>query len=159
MIAASNKDLLDAVDDNEFREDLYWRLNVLPIQIPPLRQRKEDISLLVAHFLKVYSGIYNRKVIHISDATIEALKKYHWPGNVRELQNYAERAVVTAVGDEFEYELLPDVVQGKRPRKISNVRAADLDGLVQELIQKCQETRASSQSTEGFQRFALRETT
>jgi DNA-binding NtrC family response regulator len=73
--------------------------------------------------------------VHISDKTIETLNKYHWPGNVRELQNYAERAVVTAMGDEFEYDLLPDVVKGDRRRKISNVRAADLDGLVQELIQ------------------------
>jgi DNA-binding NtrC family response regulator len=135
VIAASNKDLLDAVDDGEFREDLYWRLNVLPIQIPPLRQRKEDIPLLVAHFLKLYSRHYDRHVVHISDKTIETLNKYHWPGNVRELQNYAERAVVTAMGDEFEYDLLPDVVKGDRRRKISNVRAADLDGLVQELIQ------------------------
>lgn len=135
VIAASNKDLLDMVDDGTFREDLYWRLNVLPIQIPPLRQRKEDIPLLAAFFLKHYSDIYNRKVVHLSEETIEALHKYHWPGNVRELQNYAERAVVTAQGDEFEYELLPDVVKGERRRKISNVRAADLDGLVQELIQ------------------------
>lgn len=135
VIAASNKDLLDAVDDGIFREDLYWRLNVLPIQIPPLRQRKEDIALLATHFLKQFSNIYNRKVIHISDETLEALRKYHWPGNVRELQNYTERAVVTAVGDEYDYELLPDVVKGVRRRKISNVRAADLDGLVQELIQ------------------------
>ena len=66
-------------------------------------------------------------VVHISDKTIETLNKYHWPGNVRELQNYAERAVVTAMGDEFEYDLLPDVVKGDRRRKISNVRAADLD--------------------------------
>ena len=135
VIAASNRDLLDAVDDGNFREDLYWRLNVLPIQIPPLRQRKEDIPLLVAHFLKQFSRIYNRKVVHISDRVIDVLQKYHWPGNVRELQNYAERAVVTATADEFEYELLPDVVKGQRRRKISNVRAADLDGLVQELIQ------------------------
>ena len=135
VIAASNKDLLDLVDDGVFREDLYWRLNVLPIQIPPLRQRKEDIPLLAAHFLKLYSNIYNRKVVHLADETIAALEKYHWPGNVRELQNYAERAVVTARGDEFEYDLLPDVVKGERRRKISNVRAADLDGLVQELIQ------------------------
>lgn len=135
VIAASNRDLLDAVDEGEFREDLYWRLNVFPVQIPPLRQRREDIPLLVAHFLKHYSGIYNRKVVHISEQTIEALKRYHWPGNVRELQNYAERAVVTAPGDEFIYDLLPDVVKGERRRKISNVRAADLDGLIQELIQ------------------------
>lgn len=135
VIAASNRDLLDLVDEGTFREDLYWRLNVLPIQIPPLRQRKEDIPLLAAHFLKQYSSVYNRKVVHLSDETIEALKKYHWPGNVRELQNYAERAVVTAQGDEFEYDLLPEVVKGQRRRKISNVRAADLDGLVQELIQ------------------------
>ena len=135
VIAASNKDLLDAVDEGQFREDLYWRLNVLPIQIPPLRQHKEDIPLLAAHFLKQYSSVYNRKVVHIADNTIDALMKYHWPGNVRELQNYTERAVVTARGDEFELGLLPDVVKGERRRKISNVRAADLDGLVQELIQ------------------------
>lgn len=135
VIAASNQDLLDAVDDNLFREDLYWRLNVLPIQIPPLRQRKEDIPQLVAHFLKYYSEAYGRRVVHIAENTIQALTHYHWPGNVRELQNYTERAVVTARSDEFEYDQLPDVVKGIRRRKISNVRAADLDGLIQELIQ------------------------
>ena len=90
VIAASNRDLYAEVDSEKFREDLYWRLNVVPIVIPPLRMRREDIPALVAHFLNVYSDKNDKNVVHIQAAAIEALVDYHWPGNVREVQNYCE---------------------------------------------------------------------
>ena len=96
VIAASNRDLMQEVAENRFREDLYWRLNVVPILIPALRQRKEDVPELVAHFLNVYNEANDRYVVHIQRAAMEALQDYDWPGNVRELQNYIERAVVMA---------------------------------------------------------------
>ena len=114
VIAASNRDLAALVEENTFREDLYWRLNVIPIEIPPLRERREDIPELVGHFLRYYSELNDRFVVHIQREALEALQRHDWPGNVRELQNYVERAVVTAPGDELTLELLPPVVRGER---------------------------------------------
>ncbi|TVS17874.1 MAG: AAA family ATPase, partial [Planctomycetaceae bacterium] len=94
LIAASNRELLDEVDAERFREDLYWRLNVVPIVIPPLRMRREDIPDLVSYFLNHYNEANDRYVAHIQPEAREALQDYHWPGNVRELQNYVERAVI-----------------------------------------------------------------
>jgi len=136
VIAASNRDLMEEVEQDKFREDLYWRLNVIPIHIPPLRRRREDIPQLAAHFLKVYSDLNERFVVHIQHEAMELMQDYHWPGNVRELQNYIERAVVMADGDELTVELLPELVRGgPRPRS-SNIRGADLESLTYELVQQ-----------------------
>jgi transcriptional regulator with PAS, ATPase and Fis domain len=135
VIAASNRDLMGEVDAERFREDLYWRLNVVPITIPPLRQRREDIPELVAHFLRFYSETNDRFVVHIQVAAIEALQEYHWPGNVRELQNYIERAVVMAESDELTIDLLPDVVKSGRAQRTSLLRGADLETLTYEVVQ------------------------
>lgn len=113
VIAASNRDLADEVAAEKFREDLYWRLNVVPVQIPPLRKRREDIPELVAFFLNHYSAANDRYVVHIQKQALDALQSYHWPGNVRELQNYVERAVVMAEGDELSVDLLPAAVTGR----------------------------------------------
>lgn len=136
VIAASNRDLANEVKENRFREDLYWRLNVVPIQIPPLRKRVEDIPDLVAFFLNHYSEANQRYVVHIQKEAIEAMQAYHWPGNVRELQNYVERAVVMADGDELTVELLPAVVRGGGTPSSVNLRGADLDSLTQEVVQQ-----------------------
>lgn len=138
VIAASNRDLTKEVQEERFREDLYWRLNVVPIHIPPLRKRVEDIPELVVHFLNYYSEANNRYVVHVQKEALEAMQSYHWPGNVRELQNYVERAVVMAEGDELSVDLLPDVmVRGGtgRPSTVS-IRGVDLDTLVREVVQQ-----------------------
>jgi DNA-binding NtrC family response regulator len=113
VIAASNRDLAEEIKHERFREDLYWRLNVVPIEIPPLRKRREDIPALVGHFLQVYSALNDRYVVHIDRKAMQCLQDYHWPGNVRELQNYIERSVVMADSDELTCELLPEIVTGK----------------------------------------------
>lgn len=136
VIAASNRDLMDEVEAGRFREDLYWRLNVVPIEIPPLRARREDIPALVAHFLTVYSEVNDRYVVHIQRQAMEAMQDYHWPGNVRELQNYVERAVVMAEGDELTVELLPEVVFGKQRPRSTGLRGADLESLTFEVVQQ-----------------------
>ncbi|MCA9140446.1 MAG: sigma-54-dependent Fis family transcriptional regulator [Planctomycetales bacterium] len=115
VIAASNRDLMGEVRAGNFREDLYWRLNVVPIEIPPLRDRREDIPALVSHFLDYYNELNDRYVAHIGPGTMESLRDYHWPGNVRELQNYVERAVVMAETDELLMELLPECVTSRQP--------------------------------------------
>ena len=136
VIAASNRDLYGEVEAEKFREDLYWRLNVVPILIPPLRMRREDIPALVAHFLNYYSEKNDKNVVHIQAQAIAALQEYHWPGNVRELQNYLERAVCLADGDELVVELLPDAVLGRTERRSGRMRGVDMDSLVCEVVQQ-----------------------
>ncbi|GJQ60856.1 MAG: acetoacetate metabolism regulatory protein AtoC [Candidatus Scalindua sp.] len=94
IISATNVDLTDAIKEKKFREDLFYRLNVITITIPPLRDRKEDIPLLVSHFLKIYQEKNDKPLEGISEETLEILTDYKWPGNVRELKNVVERAVV-----------------------------------------------------------------
>src|SRR5260370_28619968 len=98
LIAATNRDLKGMVEDQKFRSDLYYRLNVFPIRVPALRERKEDILLLVRHFVWEFSRRNNRVIDTIPSETMEALLSYHWPGNIRELQNVIERAVIISKG-------------------------------------------------------------
>src|ERR1700685_1788174 len=94
VIAATNKDLEDEISKGNFREDLFYRLNVIPFYVPPLRERKEDIPLLARHFLKDLSQTYSRRPKEISEDALDALARYSWPGNVRELRNLIERIVI-----------------------------------------------------------------
>ncbi len=136
VIAASNRDLLDEVEKEHFREDLYYRLNVVPIHLPPLRSRREDVPQLVGHFLNIYNEENDRYVSHIDPKALEALQDYHWPGNVRELQNYIERAVVMAAGDELTCDLLPPDVLGEKRPKSTRSRGGDVESLTFELVQQ-----------------------
>ncbi len=136
VIAASNQDLLEETEAGRFREDLYYRLNVVPVTIPPLRERPEDIPELVDHFLTVYNEENDRYVVHIEAAALDALTQYHWPGNVRELQNYVERTVVMATGDELTLDLLPDIVQQRAdPTRNRRHTGVDLETLASELVE------------------------
>ena len=140
VIAASNRDLAEEIKHERFREDLYWRLNVVPIEIPPLRKRREDIPALVGHFLQVYSSLNDRYVVHIDRKAMQCLQDYHWPGNVRELQNYIERSVVMTDSDELTCELLPEVVTGKSPSTSASSSAPspnwDFESLSREVVQE-----------------------
>ncbi len=134
VIAASNRDLLEETEAGRFREDLYYRLNVVTICLPPLRERREDIPALVGHFLKLYSEENFREPPRIGPAAVQALLDYSWPGNVRELQNYIERAVVLTPGEQLTADLLPEAVRGGKTRRIG--RAADPDTLATELVRQ-----------------------
>jgi len=94
MIAATNRNLEEMLSRNEFRSDLYYRLNVFPIVIPPLRERREDVAPLVAHFVESFASRMGKRIEHIPQETLDALTSYAWPGNVRELQNLVERAAI-----------------------------------------------------------------
>ena len=94
LVAATNQDLAQMVRRNEFRSDLYYRLNVFPVVLPPLRKRREDIALLVSHFVETFSRRMNKRISNIPKETLDAFTSYSWPGNVRELQNLVERAVI-----------------------------------------------------------------
>ena len=123
VVAATNADLKDAVARGAFREDLYYRLNVVSIDVPPLAQRADDIPLLVEHFVHRYSRECNKPVDELSPEVLTALREYEWPGNVRELQNVIERAVVLAEGPVIQLSDLPlDVLLPKHREK---VRTAD----------------------------------
>ncbi len=106
VIAATNQDLEKKMAQKQFREDLFYRLNVFPIKIPPLRERKEDIPLLAQHFLLIYAREMNKNLKIISDEVMDKLLNYSWPGNVRELQNIIERAVVLATGETIDAKCL-----------------------------------------------------
>jgi len=105
VIAATNRDLDKQVAENTFREDLYYRLSVIPINVPPLRQRREDVPLLVNHFLKKYAPAAGRNILRVEPQSLESLCGYDWPGNVRQLENTIERAVALETGEELHVEL------------------------------------------------------
>jgi len=125
IIAASNKDLEKAVEDKDFREDLYYRLNVFPIKIPPLRERKEDIPLLVDYFINKYCLEIKTSLKTISKETLDILMSYHWKGNVRELENTIERAVILCDGEMITPE---HVVLSQRAVSESVVRSLHMEG-------------------------------
>src|SRR5579871_5808725 len=158
VIAATNVDLRTALEQGTFREDLYYRLNVVPINIPPLRERKEDIPYLVEHFAKKFNG-------QISESALERLMSYHWPGNVRELENVVERSVLLAPGARVEAEDVKIDTGGHRSRPAA---AADnflpegmtLDTYEQHLIREALKRASGNKSQAarllGLTRNALR---
>ena len=111
VIAATNKNLEEAIKKGQFREDLFFRLNVVPIIVPPLRERREDVERLAFHFLNRYSAEANKKITKIDKKAVDLMTKYHWPGNVRELENAIQRAVVLADSDSIFPSNLPLDIQ------------------------------------------------
>jgi len=105
VIAATNKDLKQMVAAGTFREDLYYRVSVIPIHVPPLRERRDDIALLAAHFLKKYAAAAQKSILRVREESLAAMRHYHWPGNVRELENTIERAVALETTLELEVDL------------------------------------------------------
>ncbi len=122
IIAATNRDLKKAVEEGKFRDDLYYRLNVISIQIPPLRERKEDIPLLVHHFIEKFNIELGKRVEKISEEALKTLMKYDWPGNVRELENVIERAMVITKGTLIKPE---DIQISAEPSKEVRVEGED----------------------------------
>jgi formate hydrogenlyase transcriptional activator len=137
LIAATNRDLKTMVEENRFRSDLYYRLDVFPIRVPSLRERKEDIPLLVRHFVKEFSRRNQRVIDTIPSETMQALVRYHWPGNIRELQNVIERAVIISRGPVLNVALAgltPDVISTSAPL-VTTAKSASHESL-QEMLEE-----------------------
>ena len=133
IVAATNRDLLEEIDEGRFREDLYYRLNVIEILLPPLRERVDDIPLLVDHFLGEYvdSGV---ELPGVPDATLDLLAGYSWPGNVRELENYVERALVLGDGKSLQPADFPSHLRGRAPARIGRSEEGDIERLCSQLV-------------------------
>src|SRR5207245_8832009 len=120
LLASTNKDLDEEISRGNFREDLFYRLNVIPFSVPPLRERQEDVPLLARHFLKDFSATYGRRPREITDDAIETLMRYSWPGNVRELRNVLERIVLmNPTTTRFDRKHLPPLVYRHGNRRAS----------------------------------------
>ena len=137
IIAATNRDLLEEIESNRFREDLYYRLNVVPIYLPPLRERREDVELLVLFFLHRYAEQNRRDMRRVDPEAMRLLRDHDWPGNVRELQNYVERAVILGTGLELTVDNLPPQLRGQAaPRPIRPRSNGDQTALCSELVRQ-----------------------
>ncbi len=135
VIAATNQDLERLIEEGRFREDLYYRLRVVTINVPPLRERKEDIPLLVRHFIAKYSEEFGKRIEGIQKKALNMLMDYHWPGNIRQLEAVIERAVIMADGNEISPEDIKDELPRKKSRTIQDFDIPD-EGLVFEELEK-----------------------
>lgn len=135
LVAASSQDLHRAVMEGRFREELFWKLSVLTIALPPLRRRESDIELLAQHFLKQFAQLHQRNELKIDPAALKALRNYPWPGNIREMQNYIERAVVCCPSDLLTVEYLPQAVVGdSKAAQTAVFRPTDEQSLIREFV-------------------------
>lgn len=160
VIAATNRDLKQAIQDKAFRSDLYYRLNVVQIHIPPLRERPEDIPLLAMHFVEVFSRRHNRPIFEISPDAIAWLESYRWPGNVRELRNVIERAVLVEPSRVITVKSLALLRERKGRRPASFHSPLSLCATERELIElalaKCSGNQTRAAALLGIGRFCLR---
>ncbi|HEV2349516.1 MAG TPA: sigma-54 dependent transcriptional regulator [Terriglobia bacterium] len=163
ILTATNVDLRRLVQENKFREDLFYRLNVITVPLPALRERKEDIPLLLEHFLKKFSEENGRSGLHFNPAAIKMLVDYDWPGNVRELENAVERAVVLSSGQEITPELLPEQLSQNGSHKGHGFTPPDMDGhSLFEIMETCERriildmlARSEWSQTEAAERFKI----
>ncbi len=158
IVAATNIDLRRAVEDGRFREDLFYRLNVIAVTLPPLRQRKEDIPALVAHFVDKYSQENGKPVTGVSPSALQALLDYDWPGNVRELENVIERGVVLATGDFIDRDLIPDHVRSAPAFHVPHLTVPPEGISLKDVIASFERRLIEStlESTRGVQKEAAR---
>ncbi|MDL2313641.1 sigma-54 dependent transcriptional regulator [Desulfovibrio sp. OttesenSCG-928-C14] len=157
IIAATNRDLRLGVSDGAFREDLFYRLNVVTLEIPPLRERQEDIPLLARYFLKTFTQKNGKQIKGFTPAAMDKLLKYPWPGNVRELENTVERAVVLLLGDYVtEHELPPNIMQNASNDKSFNTDFGDLTlDQIEKIIVRQTLANAGGNKSEAARRLGI----
>jgi formate hydrogenlyase transcriptional activator len=156
VVAATNQDLKQMARDREFREDLYYRLNVFPIYLPPLRERKADIPKLVTHFVRHFAASMDKTIETIPEETMRALVRHRWPGNIRELQNYVARGVILSNDGIFE----PGPLETCEPPEPENVNPTLEEKIRREIIAACQSAKWRLGGPEGAAaRLGLNRTT
>lgn len=137
IIAATNRDLEKAVREGHFREDLFYRLNVFPLTLPPLRERREDLPLLAAHFLKLYGEKHRKEIKALTPEVMQSFQRYGWPGNIRELENFLERGVILCQSEMLTLRELPRALQDQAYRADQDeAGASDWPDLQRELISR-----------------------
>jgi two-component system response regulator PilR (NtrC family) len=158
IVAATNSDLGRAVEEGRFREDLYYRLNVIAIQLPPLRQRKEDIPALVLHFTEKYAKENGKPIPQVTPAALQALLDYDWPGNVRELENVIERGVVLTTEGSIDRDLIPDHVRQRASFHVPSLTVPPEGISLRDVISNFERRLIEStlESTGGVQKEAAR---
>jgi len=165
VIAATNRRLEEEVAEGRFRQDLFYRLRVLPIELPPLRHRRTDIPLLAEAFVDRFNGEFGKRVEGFSPETLDILERYEWPGNVRELCNVVERAVLLTEGDRIDVDALPREVRGEESRTGPEALTlgpdgVDLDeleqGLLMEALRRAEGNRTEAGRLLGLSRHQIR---
>ncbi|MCA9068125.1 MAG: sigma-54-dependent Fis family transcriptional regulator, partial [Planctomycetaceae bacterium] len=136
ILAATNRDISELIEKGTFREDLYYRLNVVPVDVPALRQRRDDIPLLIEHFLGVFAIRYKRPAKVLSSEALDVLQRYDWPGNIRQLRNVMERLSVTAKGEEITVEMIPPELMSPGTSRSPQTLAAVVEQAEIEAIKK-----------------------
>jgi transcriptional regulator with PAS, ATPase and Fis domain len=170
LVAATNRDLRAALEQGTFREDLYYRLNVVPISIPPLREHKEDLSALVDHFIRRYAADAGKAIRGITPEALKCLLDFHWPGNVRELQNIIERAIAFSAGDIIEAsDIHLDLFATRKSPSATGAASAEAhfppegmtldefeDGIIREALRRANGNKSQAARLLGLSRNALR---
>jgi DNA-binding NtrC family response regulator len=155
VIAASNQQLEPLVREGRFRDDLYDRLNVVSISLPPLRERKEDIPLLVHHFIQRFSEEYHKDIAHVSPEVLDILTQYSWPGNVRELEHIIERAItLSAQPIILPEDLPPKVLSAAKPVKLLSLKEIERD-YVLKILQQTKGNKKKASEILGIDRSTL----
>ncbi len=160
VLAATNKNLLEEVKNGNFREDLYYRLNVIPIDLPPLRERKNDVSLLAKHFLKKFAIEQEKNIDRIDPEAMRLLLEYSWPGNIRELENSIEHAVTLSKSEKIFMSDLPNnlIVKVKtQPTQKIKVLSANEENLIRQALNDCNWNKTSAATNLGISRSTLYE--
>jgi two-component system response regulator HydG len=160
ILTATNKDLIQEVKKGNFREDLFYRLNVIPIQLPPLKKRPNDIPLLARHFLHRFASEQNKEIQDFSSEVMRLLLDYPWPGNVRELENSIEHAIVLAKGDKVELPELPSVIREATPTVSSEIHGTIVENekkLLHEVLEECDWNKKKASVKLGISRSTLYE--
>jgi len=154
ILSATNKDLKKEVEKGKFREDLFYRLNVFNIEVPSLRERKEDIPLLAAHFISKYNKILNKRVEKISSKALELLLDYDYPGNIRELENIIERSMIMAKDNIMDETYFAFIDKGKMLEKRGTLKEIEKELIVKYLIQN-KSNRTKTAESLGISRRSL----
>ena len=158
LVAATNRDLARAVEEKEFRGDLFYRLHVFPLHLPPLRERREDIPKLVRHFVEKCAAKLHKHIEVIPDAAIQAMMNWKWPGNIRELENFVERSVILSEGNRLNPPLAELRDEISRPQLDSDLTLRDRER--EHIIQVLMQTRGALSGPAGAAaRLGLKRTT